>query len=119
MNRLSELSSSQRQLVQLITSLRFGRISGVAVRDGNIRLGGLTLTRSVKLDQPAKETTRTEDSADFTLQASFIALFEHIGRIGSGVIERIDVRHSTPVLMEWREPWLANNAQLAPKGKRL
>ena len=102
-NRKSSLSYSQRNLVELMQKLNFGRIEDLHIRNGEpqanppprliheFKFGGNNGARS--------ETTKL----DFVLKAEVIALLAQLEAIGNGIITRIEVKHGLPFRMIFEE----------------
>lgn len=99
----SSLSSARRRLLDLMQEMYFGRIEGLAVRNGEpvfapepvvirqIRLGG---------ENAAPDRFR---KTDYDLKSQAEDLFTRLRQIGDGVLVSLDVRHGLPFQMEVRQ----------------
>jgi hypothetical protein len=98
--RKSELSGPQQRLVELISKVNFGRIESLHVRAGQPQFDSPPrVIRTLKVG--ARNEDRPEAAAkDFVLKAAVIELLDHLRRAGDGVIERIEVAHGLPFLLE-------------------
>lgn len=95
------LSPGKGWLVDVMRQVDFGRIEGVAVRDGEPRREPAPrVVRTVRLGAERKEAHRESGSRDFALKREVLELFAECARIGEGVIERIEVRGGVPFLAE-------------------
>ncbi len=99
----SSLSQARQELVELIQSIRFGRIVGLVVRDGEpVFEPGPQVERSIKLLVADGGASRPPP-ADFNVKRAVAALMEILDTIGNGTIERIEVRHGLPFQMILQE----------------
>ena len=91
-------------LVELMQGINFGCILDLAVRGGKPVLD--PPPRVVrKLKMGGENSPRPEArSADFALKREVLELFEHLERLGNGVVRCIEIRHGLPVQAEIEEP---------------
>ena len=100
----SDLSPARQRLIELLGCVHFGRICDLAVLGGEpVFQPNTTVIRTLKIAgqnfaRPAAA------SSDFVLKNAYWELLDHLSRIGDGVIERIEVAHGLPLLLEIREP---------------
>lgn len=104
MNRMkSSLSPAGRQLVELMQKINFGRIENLVVCGGEPVLKPLPyVVREVKFggeNSPRPETTQR----DFTLKAEVLDMFNHLTKLDSDIIPRIEIRHGLPFCMTVKE----------------
>ena len=99
--RLSNLSSDRQALVRLCQEMNFGHI-GLEVKKGEAVLDPPPeVLLDVKLD--ADEGLRPELTlADFEPRTEVCRLLVRIDEVHNGWIERLDVRHGTPVRAVFR-----------------
>jgi hypothetical protein len=91
-------------LIALLGSVHFGRICNLGV------------VRGEPVFEPPPEVIRTlkiagrnsprpaAASPDFVLKDAHVELLDQLNRIGDGVVERIEVAHGLPLLLEVRDP---------------
>ncbi|MEQ8785109.1 MAG: hypothetical protein RIC55_02380 [Pirellulaceae bacterium] len=92
----TSLSSARRRLLQLMTRINFGRIEQLPVRDCEPVLEQLPrIVREVKLGRRDRVRQVTEQDA-FALKDQVLDLFEHLDRMGSGLIEKIEIQAGLP-----------------------
>lgn len=96
LDQLTQLSAPRQALVRLLQSVNFGRIIGLAIRNGDpIFHPEPTVLLDVKLD--ADEGERPEEALeDFTLRAEVRRLLAHLDHLKNGTVERIEVRSGVP-----------------------
>ena len=96
----SQLSPCRQRLVRLMQQVNFGRIEGLLVVRGDpvFRPAPRTL-QAIKLG--GDNGPRQESSLrDFRLAAEVVDLLDRLNQLGDGRVERLDVRHGLPFLME-------------------
>ena len=100
--RRSDLSPARQALVRLCQELNFGHILGLEVQKGEPVLDPPPeVIVDVKLD--GDEGSRPELAlADFDLRSEVCRLLVRIDGVNSGSIERLEVRHGTPVRAVFR-----------------
>jgi hypothetical protein len=95
---ISTLSAQRRRLVQLMRTLRFGRIENLIVRDGEP-----VLTAEVRVVRVAKLggdiAPIIENALDFELKQPVRDLFEELMQIQNGTV-LIEFRHGLPFTLE-------------------
>ena len=96
----SDLCEAERQLVELLQDLDFGRIEELHIRDGRPTFEPAPrVVATLKM----KAETRIRDEShlrDFSLKQSVVLLLLLIHQIGGGRILIIHVRHGLPVSVE-------------------
>jgi len=99
--RKSDLTPCQRQLVERIQHLRYGRIENLVVRDGEpvIERGTTKVIRSVSFGEQNDPHPSIEQDG-MTLKTKVVHLLEHLKAIGNGVIDVIHVGGGLPAKME-------------------
>src|SRR5439155_15839144 len=95
----ASLSPSRRWFVELLQEINFGRVEGLALRDGQpLRDPPPQVVHEVKFG--GENGPRPERLADdFVLKAQVIDLFQHFDRICTGTIDLLDVKHGLPFRM--------------------
>jgi hypothetical protein len=98
----TDLSPARRQLLHLLQRINFGRIEALVVHNGQpVFDPEPEVIQTLKF--PGDNTRRAEANAeDFALKAEVVALFAALDRLGSGQVERIEVRHGLPITAEVR-----------------
>lgn len=93
------LSHPQRRLLELVQRINFGRIEGLAVRNGEPVVDPAPrVVREIKLGAE-HEPRRELEKEDFVLKSQVVELFEHLTRLGNGEVERLEVKHGLPFLI--------------------
>jgi len=101
--RKRTLSPPRKRLVELMQRINFGRIEGLVVRGGEPLFDPLPrVVRTVKIggDNGPRPEVR---SADFDLKRDAVEFFEHLERLGNGVVRCIEVKHGLPFIVEIEE----------------
>jgi hypothetical protein len=92
----ASLSPSRRRLIEAMQRLNFGRIEGLAIRDGEpVFVPAPRMIQDIKIggeNGPRPELT----IEDFALKSSVIELFDHLSRIGNGTLESIEIKYGVP-----------------------
>ena len=94
------LSPRRRAIIELMQRINFGRIEGLGVRGGEpVFDPPPRVVRTVKMggDNGPRPQVR---SVDFDLRREVVEFFEHLGRLGNGVVGCIEVRYGLPFSME-------------------
>jgi len=94
------LSHARQRLVHLLTRVHFGRIEALHICNGEpVFEPPPRVTRTLKVG--GHNEPRTEAAArDLVLKASVAELLVHIEQIGDGLVERIEIAHGLPLLLE-------------------
>jgi hypothetical protein len=93
------LSPANQVLLNIIVNVQFGRIEQLHIRAGQAILEPPPcIIRSIKLAERPHRTENPEQ--DFVLKQAFVDLFRYIGELDAGVVERIEIRHGQPLLVE-------------------
>lgn len=97
------LSSSRRQLVELMQKINFGRLEGVRVRDAEPILEPLPgVVREIKFG--GENGPRPEfQSGDFALKSQVVELFRTLDDLRAGVIDVLEIKYGLPFRMIIRE----------------
>jgi hypothetical protein len=96
---LSHLSHERQELVRLMRRVRYGRIEGIVVRDGEPLLAAspIQVTREFKF--PSPDPNRGEPERDFLLKAQVLELFQRFEQLGRGTVAALEVRDGLPFRM--------------------
>ena len=94
-----DLSARRMDLLELMQSMNFGRIEGLAVLDGDPVLDRPPrVIREVKFG--ADNGPRPElDVGNFLLKTQVLELFQHFDHLGDGTIEVLEIKHGLPFRM--------------------
>ena len=92
----ASLSAPRRRLLETMQRLNFGRIEGLAIRNGEpVFQPAPRIIQDIKIggeNGPRPELT----IEDFALKSSVIELFDHLARIGDGTLESIEIKYGMP-----------------------
>jgi hypothetical protein len=92
----ASLSPNRRRLIETMQQLNFGRIEELHLCDGEpVFCPAPQLIQKIRFraeNGPRPESGRS----DFVLRSSVVEMFDHLGRIGDGVVASIEVRHGLP-----------------------
>lgn len=110
--RKLDLSESERQLVELLQNLDFGRVEELHVLDGKPTFD--PPPRAIATLKMKAETRRRDEAAvrDFSLKQSVVLLLLLIRQIGDGKILAIEVRHGLPMTVDVERPVVRRGASL-------
>jgi len=100
----SDLSESERQLVELLQDVGFGWIEELYIRDGKPVFDPpprVIVTVKMKRENRAREEASLRD---FSLKQSVVLLFLLMRQIGDGKLLLIQVRHGLPVTVAVEGP---------------
>lgn len=99
MSTLRSLHLARQKLVRVMQQLGYGLIEGQHIRDGNpVQEPPPRMTREVKFG--GDNGPRAEASlADFTLKPQVVELLMEFDRLGTGVIQAIEVKAGLPFRM--------------------
>ena len=99
-----DLRPSERQLVNAMTLLGFGRFEYLRIERGEIVLDPWpTAVRDVKFGS-ADPGSAKFPPADFALKAQVAQLFEYVRAVDSGEIRTLEIKHGLPFSMEVELP---------------
>jgi len=101
---MGSLSPRRRAIIELMQRINFGHIEGLVVRGGEpVFDPPPRVIRTWKSggDNGPRPQAR---SVDFGLKREVVEFFEHIERIGDGVVRCVEIRHGLPVQAEIEEP---------------
>lgn len=92
----SALSPKRRSLVELMSSIGFGRIENLTVVSGEPDLSPLPkITREIKLG--CASCPRPEMALeDFVLRAQVVDLFWHLDQVGTGQLDVLEIKDGLP-----------------------
>lgn len=95
----NDLSARRAGLLELMQTINFGRIEGLAVLDGDPVLDPLPrVIREVKFG--GENGPRPElDAGNFLLKTQVVELFQHFDQLGDGTIEVLEIKHGLPFRM--------------------
>lgn len=97
--RFSQLSGGRQQLVRVLQQLSFGRVEQLVIRNSDpVFDPSPRVFQDVKFGSEQVLTAPTS-SEDFALKAQLLELFDHLDRIGDGVIDCLVVKHGLPFSM--------------------
>lgn len=98
-SRKADLSPARQQLVTQMQRINFGSIEHLAIVDGDPVLDPLPrFVRELKFgadNGPRPEATLN----NFTLKTQVAELFEVLDQLGTGRVERIEIKHGVPFRM--------------------
>ena len=95
----SSLSVAQRQLVELLQQLNFGRLEGLQVRGGQPVLQSARIVKKFRMG--AENAARSESNLqDFWLKQQAIEMLQAISALGDGEVLAIEVKYGLPFLIE-------------------
>jgi hypothetical protein len=94
-----DLSARRAGLLELMQSINFGRIEGLAVLDGEPVLDPPPrVIREVKFG--GENGPRPElDAGNFLLKTQVVELFQHFDHLGDGTIDVLEIKHGLPFRM--------------------
>lgn len=94
-----DLSARRTALLELMQSINFGRIEGLAILDGEPVLDPPPrVVREIKFG--GENGPRAElDASDFVLKSQVVELFQHLDELADGTIDVIEVKHGLPFRM--------------------
>jgi len=99
-NDTRALNATERSFLAELTSIGFGRMERILVRDGALVLDPWPVTiRHLKLGA-REEQSRPSPDQDFRLKRQVIEFFDQVRLLRSAVILRLEVRHGLPYAME-------------------
>ena len=98
--RQSDLSRPERDLVRVMQTINFGRIS-LRVQGGEPdQTQAWRTLRTVKLATGSNGPRPEARTADFELRAEQVALLDQLSQLQDGTSVTIEVRHGLPFLIE-------------------
>ena len=98
----SDLTPKQRQLVELMQDINFGRISDLPIKDGEpLFVADTLIEREIKFGgQNGPRPELAQD--DFVLKQEVIVLLDHFAQITDGCVACLEIKHGLPFLMRTR-----------------
>lgn len=92
----SSLSEPRRRLLAAMQRLNFGRIEGLAIRNGEpVFQPAPRITQDIKIG--GENGPRPELALeDFALKSPVLELFDHLARIGDGTVDSLEVKYGMP-----------------------
>lgn len=97
------LSPDGRRLIELMQRTNFGIIEDLHVKGGQLQFNPPPrVVRKLKIggeNGPRPEAR----AADFALKREVLELFEHLERLGNGVVRRIEVKGGLPFSLDVEE----------------
>lgn len=95
-----DLRPSERELVNAMTRLGFGRFEYLRIERGEIVLDPWpTVVRDVKFGSADPGAAKLH-RADFELKAQVAQLFEYVRAVDDGEIRTLEIKHGLPFSME-------------------
>ncbi len=99
----SQLTRARERLVELAQELDFGQIEGLVVRNGDpVFTPPPCVMREVRMHSDEPRTRQC--ASDFNLKPEVIHLLAEMTTLGTGIIDRIDVKHGLPFRIHIRQP---------------
>ena len=93
----SSLSAPQKRLLEILQKTNFGRVECLSVRNGEpVFDPAPRVVKDVKLGNSDNEARPELESIDFALKREHLDLFENLTKLGTGMIEAIEIRHGLP-----------------------
>jgi hypothetical protein len=94
------LPRARQRLVELLGNVHFGRIEQLHVRDGEpVFEPPPRVVRTLKISGNNHPRPQAE-AQDFVLKSAVLEMLGHLGRMGDGVVDRIEIAHGLPLLLE-------------------
>lgn len=95
----ASLPEPRKRLIELMQSINFGRVEGLAIRAGDPVLDPLPrVVREIKFG--GENGPRPElGASDFVLKSQVVELFRFFDQLGNGTIDAIEVKHGLPFRM--------------------
>lgn len=100
----ASLSPLRRRLLEKMQDVNFGRILNIEIQNGEPAFTPLTrVERQIRFggENHPRPETRLDD---FPLKAGIVELFETIERMGSGMIQKLEIKGGLPLGMTIDEP---------------
>jgi hypothetical protein len=95
----SDLTVAQRQLLDVMSALQYGRVENLPIQVGEPVFGrGVKLVRVARLGGATGEPN--VHAAEFELKKSVCDLFTELEQVGNGLIVRLEFRRGLPCLFE-------------------
>jgi len=96
----SKLSPARQKLIDLLGAVHFGRIINLKVTAGEpVFDPAPTVVRTLKI--AGKNGPRAEAAhPDFALRNAMLELLAHLDDLRDGVVNRIEIAHGLPLLLE-------------------
>jgi len=96
------LTPARQRLLELMQTTHYGKIKDLSVKDGQpILVPPPRVIRKIKI--AAKDPRTKAASGDFTLKKEITEFFEHLDRLGTGVVKCIEVKNGLPFSMDIEE----------------
>ena len=101
--RKSKLSRARQRLIDLLGAIHFGRINNLQVKKGEpVFDPPPVVIRTLKIS--GKNGPHPEAShPDYLLKEQMLELLLHLDNLGDGVINRLEIAHGLPFLLEVME----------------
>ena len=99
----TDLTTSQQRLVTLMREIRFGRIEGLTVADGEpVFQDPTTVFRDFKFGA-GDDVTPAKPNRDFALKVQVTEMLDHLRRMRDGVVEILEIKNGLPFRMSVKE----------------
>lgn len=96
------LTPARRDLLALFQRVNFGRVERLVVRSGQPVLDPAPEAVQLLKFPGDNDRRREADAGDFALKAEVVAFFAALDELGTGMLERVEVRHGLPITAEVR-----------------
>ncbi|GIW90019.1 MAG: hypothetical protein KatS3mg109_0451 [Pirellulaceae bacterium] len=95
----ASLSPARRRLLELFQRVNFGRVERLSIQNAEPVLEPPPrVIREIKFG--GENGPRPElEAHDFLLKTQVVELFEHFDRLGTGIVDVIEVKHGLPFRM--------------------
>jgi len=99
LQRNTTLSKEQRRLLLLMQEIRYGRIEGLSVRDGNPVFNETTkVVRYLKFSEKWQDTSMIQ-RRDLLDKPQISELMGYIGSLSEGYLESLEIQEGLPFRM--------------------
>ena len=103
--RYRQLRQNQRELVDLMSEISFGRIEQLIVQAGQpVFSPPPRIVREFKLEHEDTEAGGIATATDYALKAQVRCLLRRMGQLGHGRVESIVIAHGLPTRMSITTP---------------
>ena len=101
----SSLSAPQRRLLETMQRLNFGRIENLTIVQGEPTFDPPPrLIQDVKLGGGENGARPELARDDFALKTQVVEMFDHLSRLGDGLVAAIHVAHGLPCRLTIEQP---------------
>ena len=97
----NNLTLGRRRLVELMQSTNYGKIKGLSVKAGQpVFDPPPRVVQRIKIAAANRSRTGSP-SGDFTLKKEITEFFEHLDRLGTGLVKCIEVKDGLPFTLDF------------------